>query len=253
MHVELRVHTPAGELGRAAADLILAHAKESVRLRGVFTLVLSGGSTPIPLYRRLATPSMTREFPWESSHVFWGDERIASPESSFSNYASAFDTLLSKVPIPSENIHPVPVGLSAPEEAAKTYERELRAFFGCLDEGEQGVHSRDEAPTFDMTLLGVGSDGHTASLFPESPLLKERARWVLHEPHPLLPPLLPRITLTLPAINRARCVLILASGARKARVIHSIWDRPEKAARMFPVAGVRPRGTLVWLLDTEEE
>ncbi|HRY30324.1 MAG TPA: 6-phosphogluconolactonase, partial [Elusimicrobiota bacterium] len=154
------------ELADALARELLFIARRAVSARGRFVLALAGGTTPAVLYRRLARPPYKKSFPWRFTHFFWGDERFVPPTHPESNYRRVREALLDRVRVPPENRHPVPTGLGTPAAAAKAYERELRRFF-----------SSRPFPRFDVVLLGVGEDGHVASLFPRSAALNERKRW----------------------------------------------------------------------------
>ena len=201
-NVEVQVKADLEQLSRAAASELLRQAQRAVQAKGLFSLALSGGSTPKSLYSLLANDSSFRaEVPWEKTHFFWGDERHVPPEHPESNYRMAQEAMLSKVPIPSENIHRINAGNPNAQRAAEEYEETLRTFFRLR---------AGEFPRFDLVLLGMGADGHAASLFPGTEALRERkhlvvANWVekLHA-H--------RITMTLPVFNRAAMVLFLVSG-----------------------------------------
>lgn len=230
----VQVLSSAEELARAASWYVQELVLQAERERGRVLLVLSGGSTPLPVYERLAKLAL----PWTQMHLFWGDERCAPPEDSFSNYGNARRALISKVPIPENNVHRIRVERDPPE-AAQVYEDELRRFFGS------------DPPIMDLILLGVGSDGHTASLFPGGPELAEDQRWVVNsEPPAGIEPALPRITLTLPIINQARAVLFLAAGKDKRQATSSIL-RVSGAGKELPAGLVRPKGELAWFLDHE--
>jgi 6-phosphogluconolactonase len=184
--------------------------------------------------------------PWEQVHLFWGDERWAPLQGPDSNFAMAWETLVSRVPIPPGNVHAVPVETGSPEEAAVKYEEMLKEFFRGQDR-EPG-----SPPRFDLILLGVGADGHTASLFPGSPLLEENGRWAAAAlPPPTISPATPRVTFTLSVINAARCVLFLVSTAGKRELLSRVLDRPGETSELLPAARVRPRGELVWFLHDE--
>lgn len=230
----VQVLSNPSELARAASWYVQERVLQAERERGKVLLVLSGGSTPLPVYERLAKLAL----PWARMHLFWGDERCAPLEDRFSNYGNAHRTLISKVPIPESNVHRIKVELD-PSEAAQAYEDELRRFFGS------------DPPIMDLILLGVGPDGHTASLFPGGPELAEDQRWVVSsEPPAGTEPALPRITLTLPIINQARAVLFLAAGKNKRQVTSSIL-RVSGAGKELPAGLVRPKGELAWFLDHE--
>jgi 6-phosphogluconolactonase len=200
-----------------------------------FSVCLSGGSTPRRLYSQMATPAIASRFPWRRVHWFWGDERFVPSDDPDSNYRMARDALLSRVPIPSDLIHPIPTeGLSA-EQAAAAYEATLKQFYGA------DVLAPDR-PLFDVTLLGIGENGHTASLFPDQPALKERRRWavaVVGANAQL------RISLTYPALNSSRDVAFLATGAGKRDVV----ARARAGDCALPAALLRPVGRLHWFTD----
>lgn len=221
-------------LGRAAADLFLALSREAIASRGRFSAALSGGSTPRRLYELLGEKPYRDAIDWRRVHVFWVDERCVSRDHRESNFRLAFDAFLSIVSLPAENIHRIK-GEEEPDRAAREYEDDVRAFFGT-----SGM------PSFDLIILGVGEDGHTASLFPDSPLLNERLR--LAAPVYLEKPKLNRITLTLPVLNNAAHILVLATGEKKAEVVREILEGSGSARR--PAGLVRPvPGVLQWLID----
>jgi 6-phosphogluconolactonase len=199
-------------------------AKEAIRRRGRFRVVLPGGSTPLPLYERLVDSDAIS---WAAVDVFWSDERCAPPEDSRSNYGAAKAALLDRVPIPAENVHRVR-GEDTPIEAADAYEALLRR--ALVAEGR-----------LDLVLLGLGVDGHTASLFPRHQALFETERWVLAVHTSAMPPW--RITMTLPLINAARDVLVLVAGEEKAEILARV-ERGEDvpASRVCPA-----RGRLTWI------
>jgi 6-phosphogluconolactonase len=201
--------------------------------RRPFRVALSGGGTPRRLYEFLASAEFQRRIPWERVHFFWGDERMVPHDHPQSNYRLARDTLLKHVRIPPKNIHPVPVSLPL-AQAATEYEQELRRHFG----------RRWGFPEFDLILLGLGDDGHTASLFSGSPALHEKQRWVAAHQPPHLPG---RITLTLPVLNAARRVFFLVSGDTKATALRVALE----ASGHLPAQLVHPKkGELLWLADS---
>jgi 6-phosphogluconolactonase len=221
-------------LAREAARRFTDLTREAVASRGRFSVALSGGSTPGLLYRLLAENPHRAQIPWEGVHLFWGDERCVPPNDPGSNYRMAEDVLISRVPLPPGNVHRVR-GELEPTTAARAYERQLAEFF-C------GLRTR-----FDLVLLGLGSDGHTASLFPDSSVLNETERLATtvqahYEDRPAQ-----RVTLTLPAINSAREILFLVSGRDKAAITKAVLEGPADqlpAQRILPAAG-----QLTWLLD----
>jgi len=248
MKPEVRRYPNLSELSRAAAEFICGLARESAEKCGLFTVALSGGSTPKTLYEDLARPPFTVRMPWAHTHLFWGDERCVLPDHPDSNFAMAFRTLISKAPVPPQNVHRIPVEAGSPEKAAEAYERILRKFFRFSDRSDAS-HQGESFPSFDLVLLGVGKDGHTASLFPGNQALEERKRWVAAVDHPHGSPPVPRITLTLPVINSAKRVLFLVSGAGKREVLGSILENPDSAAQRYPAARVSPQGKVVWMID----
>jgi 6-phosphogluconolactonase len=230
----VQVLSSAEELARAASWYVQERVLQAARERGRVLLVLSGGSTPLPVYERLVKLAI----PWARIHLFWGDERCIPPEDEQSNYGNARRALLGKVPIPEKNVHRIQVELG-PKEAAEVYEDELRKFFGA------------DQPVMDLVLLGVGSDGHTASLFPGGPELSEEQRWVAHsQPPPGTEPDLPRVTMTLSIINQARAVLFLAAGKDKRPVVSSVLRVLGNGSEV-PAGMVKPRGELAWFIDRQ--
>ena len=227
------------ELSEAAATLFTARAAEAVSARGRFTAALSGGKTPVALYRLLAKAPFASQIPWARVHLFWGDERCVPPDHADSNYRMTRESLLDHVPIPPANVLRMP-GEMDPVEAAARYEERLREFFAS--------HG-DSFPVFDFILLGLGEDGHTASLFPGTRAIRESARWVLC--HYVDAQKGWRITLTPPVINAARTVVFIAAGAGKSAVLKEIMEGPFRPDTL-PAQIVRPAGgTLLWMLDRE--
>jgi 6-phosphogluconolactonase len=226
------------DLADRAARLIVEAAGHALEQRGRFTLVLSGGSTPEKTYTRLARPDLAGQLDWNRTGLFFGDERFVPPDDARSNYHLARRTLIDHVPIPSGNVFPIPTGLPGPADAATAYAATLT----------REVPASSGPPVFDLILLGLGDDGHTASLFPGQPSLTVRDRWVIACPPGVLPPPVDRVTLTFPVLNAARQVAFLVAGANKASVVRDVLagTPPET----HPAAGVRPtNGQLTWLLD----
>jgi 6-phosphogluconolactonase len=206
----IEVFTNVDELALHAAEEFSGLAKKSIAEYGRYSVALSGGSTPKRLFQELVSADVE----WKKTHLFWADERCVPPDNLDSNYGMTAVVLLDRITIPRENIHRIQ-GEKTPEAAAKTYAEELRIHFGGL------------IPTFDLILLGVGTDGHTASLFPGSPALLEEERWVVgvqHETPPL--PLVDRVTLTYPVLKLAREVIFLVSGDEKAKILARIFKSP---------------------------
>jgi 6-phosphogluconolactonase len=204
---------------------------------GRFAIALSGGSTPKRLYGLLAAAPLRDQMPWQRVNLFWGDERCVPWDSPDSNYGMARDTMLAHVPIPPENIRGIPF-VGSPTDASEEYEETLKSYYGSdrLDPAR---------PLFDIVLLGMGSDGHTASLFPGKPALEERRRWAVEVPEPGLTPLIPRITLTYLALNSAKSVAFVAAGADKMAMMRRVLA----GNRELPAARVAPVGELVWFGD----
>jgi 6-phosphogluconolactonase len=238
------------ELAQSAAEQLARSAARAVAARGRFTLALAGGSTPRDLYHRLAAEPLLAAMPWANVHLFWGDERCVPPDHEESNFRMVREALLDasthpehRPPIPAENIHRIAAELPDPNEAAARYEADLRAFFGLTPE---------EMPRFDLVLLGLGTDGHTASLFPGTGAVSISDRlcfslWVERlATH--------RITLSLPVFLAARSVAFLAAGKDKAEKVEAILgeDAPRRSADELPAAAVRPTmGELTWWLDRD--
>ena len=234
MKPDLRIYPDPEALNRAAAEEIAHLARVAVAERGLVTVALSGGRTPRRLYRLLAA-EYRDGIPWPQMHLFWGDERYVPPTDPQSNYCLAREALLDRVPIPVECVHPMPTHFPNAEDAARDYEATLRAYFA------------GSGPTFDLILLGMGAEGHTASLFPGSPALAEHEHWVVAAQAPAQPPL--RLSLTLPAINRARNAVFLISGSEKVKAVQSILKNTGQAATRYPAALVHPQERLIWFVD----
>ena len=230
------------DLSAASATLgrrLAALASTSVGDRGRFSLVISGGRTPTVLYRLLGGPER-RRFPWAATEVFFADERCVPPRHPDSNFGAAWATFLSRVPIPRHQVHRMRGELRPPSEAAKRY----ATLVGPVASLSDAAYVR-----FDVVLLGIGADGHTASLFPGSPAVRERRRTVVSVVHPGLPPLVPRLTLTPPALSSARDVWFLVSGADKAAAVSEIFGSGPEGSLRYPASRVRPPGGTSWFLD----
>ena len=204
---------------------------------GRFAIALSGGSTPKRLYQLLAAAPLRDQVPWDRMHLFWGDDRFVPWDDPNSNYGMARDAMIAHVPIPAENVHGIRFEGSM-TDAARVYERELQSYYG-------GDRLDPVRPLFDIVLLGMGPDGHTASLFPGKPALEEHKRWVTEVPEPGLNPHVPRITLTFPALHSSRSTAFVAAGADKT----AMMKRVLAGERALPSARIAPVGELVWFID----
>ena len=233
---DLRVFPDVNELSLRAAEVVARTINDAVRSTGRCSLVLSGGSTPRTLYGLLAS-RFRDTIPWGHVHLFWGDERYVPPDDAHSNYRMAKETLLDHVPCPASNVHPMTTHSSDPDAAAQAYEATLRSYFA------------DAPPAFDLVLLGLGPEGHTASLFPGSSVLAEPTRWVRAVTAPADPPV--RLTLTFPLLTRAANIYFLVTGSNKARALHHILTGTADP-NTSPAAGIRlAAGTLIWWVDRE--
>ena len=233
-HLSLYVTQDTRSMAETAAKIITERARDAIARRGSFTIALSGGKTPHPLFSLLASPEWANAMDWSKTLVYWVDERCVSLESDRSNYRAARQLLLSRVD--ATRIYRMK-GEETPEVAARAYEDLLRDHF-CLIPGEY--------PRFDCILLGVGVDGHTASLFPNDPVLRDTERLTAD----VYPPDRKegRLTLTLPVLNNARCCIFLASGREKYHILSTALNL--MAAPVLPAQMVRPHnGTLCWIID----
>lgn len=234
MNKNLEIFSDADALSQAAADYFLALADSAIQQRGQFTVALSGGNTPTPLYRVLGTPKFQKAINWDHIHFFWGDERCVPPDHPNSNYRMVREVLLQKISIPEENVHRVPAELE-PRMAAFAYEEVLRNYFF------------DEWPRFDLVLLGMGEDGHTASLFPNSAGLNETHRWFIANHAPEKDEW--RLTLTKNAINAARHIAVIVTGDSKAATLIDVLEG-EHQQHEKPIQLIAPgNGEMVWFLD----
>ncbi len=236
----------------AVVDQIVKSAKSAVLEKGFCTIVLAGGRTPQQTYELLSKPSWADQMDWQQSHFFWGDERWLASKHPDSNFSMAHNALFSKVHIPSRNIHQIPTGHQAPEIGAKMYEKHLRDFFHTKPLTETiRISENTTFPSFDLVLLGMGADGHTASLFPGSNFLEEKKKWVAAVKEGPGSPPVPRITLTLPVLNQAKNILFLISGKKKIKILETILDEASGTAKEYPAAHVKPRENLIWIVAEE--
>jgi 6-phosphogluconolactonase len=235
----VRVLPDAAAVAAAAAELFVASAAKALTERESWTCALSGGSTPRATYELLARPPLVDRVNWGSVHLFWGDERHVPPDDPDSNYRMVSEALLKHVPIPADHVHRVLAELPSAAAAAAAYEDTLRAVFK-LGPGE--------FPHFDFVLLGMGPDGHTASLFPNTPALSEQQALVVANPVAKLQT--DRITLTLPVLNNAREIVFLVTGQEKAAPLAAVLQG-ERRPDELPSQSIQPvDGSLTWLVDT---
>ena len=233
MHKTVEVLPDLAALIERSLSITLAKIQTAIESRGLCTIALSGGSTPKPLYEAIAA----QQLPWDKIHVFWGDERYVPPDHPDSNQLMARRAWLDSVDIPAQNIHPMPTDDADPADAARKYEAHLAEFFHL---------KRGEFPALDVILLGMGDDGHTASLFPHTEALQVRDRLITVGSKDGQP----RITFTAPTINHGRCVMFVVAGANKRAALAEIFA-PEADELSYPSRLVQPQGELWWLLDRE--
>jgi len=234
--LELRISEDPEQLAKAAGEFLVEEAHKAVEARGRWTVALSGGSTPERLYRYWGEPSVRDRMPWDKIHLFWGDERHVPPGHADSNYRMTRQALGAGVPIPEGNLHRICAEHADAEVAAEQYEASLKTFFG-----------ERPFPRFDLMLMGLGPDGHTASLFPGGDAVLESQRWVVA---PYVPKLSTyRISLTVPVINAAELVLFLVAGSAKAPAVRAVLQDSKDPVRL-PAQAVSPaKGRFVWWLD----
>jgi 6-phosphogluconolactonase len=224
-------------LSHEAAQYIIRMATESITTHGRFTIALSGGTTPRMLYGLLGSEPYCSQIDWTLVHIFWSDERCVPPHSEESNYHMAHEVLLSKISISAVQVHRMPADMSDRNAASQEYEHEMRRVFGT-----------DGIPNFDLIQLGMGPEGHTASLFPHQPALHEQQRLVVPVSVPKPPP--DRLTFTPPLLNAARNVLFLVAGSDKADALHAVLEGPYNPDE-YPAQIVRPpNGEVTWMVDT---
>jgi 6-phosphogluconolactonase len=235
--VLLDVSADGSELSARAVDLFISSARDSIQTKGVFNVALSGGSTPLAMYQRLADPSYATQVDWNCVKVFWGDERYVPRGDPDNLYYAAWESLLSKVPIPESNIYPWPTVSVSPEGAARLYSEMLQDTFKVA------------WPRFDLILLGIGPDGHTASLFPYSGEAKQPSRVLTVPVYDAPKPPSTRLSFTLRLINDATNIVFLVSGFEKAEAVNVVLNGPIDSEK-WPAQGVRPvMGHLRWLVD----
>ena len=236
---KIQIVADAEAMCTAAAETLVRHIVKTLQTKDVYSIALSGGSTPRRLYAQLVDePELDRQIPWERVHFFWGDERPVPPDHPDSNYRMAYEAMLSRAPIPPANIHRIKAEDPDAGIAADDYADDMRRFFGITN---------GELPRFNCVLLGMGSDGHTASLFPGSPALGEAKRLVMANWVEKFQSY--RITLTAPVFNNADLILFLVSGSEKAGALKTVLEGDKEPDR-YPAQLIQPsRGASIWFLD----
>jgi len=236
---DIRTHRDSQAWAEAAAEFVLEVGKEAVRANGRFLIALSGGTTPETLYKALTSPAFADRFDWSRTTFFFSDERCVPPDDPRSNYTLAKKSLFTPLNIMPSQVYRMAGESSDPQAAAFEYEQQLRLATKT---------SSSAQPSLDLVLLGLGEDGHTASLFPGATILRDHQRVIAATQSPKDPP--NRLTMTLAAINRASVILFLVTGAGKAGVVRAILDPRTEAERQLPAALVSPeKGRLIWFLD----
>jgi len=236
MKMNTRIFPDLPALNLAVLQDIDRLIADAVSHRGRFAIALSGGHTPASLYSLWSQRDQSST-PWDRIHLFWGDERFVPPDDPLSNYRMTREALISRVPIPEANVHRFHTELPTPEAAAADYESTLRAFFGSAP------------PQFDLQLMGLGGEGHTASLFPGSPGLQEKTRWVMAVEAPVKPP--QRLTFTPVVLNQGRNTYFLVAGEEKRDIIQKLRAEPEGKPSAYPARQLQPVGAVIWFLDRE--
>jgi 6-phosphogluconolactonase len=235
---EVRVYADPAAVAEAAAGLFVELCEQAVRERGRFRVALSGGSTPKRTFELLATEELARRVDWNHVDLFWGDERYVARDDPASNYRMTAEALVRHVPIPAANIHPVPTEITPPEAAAAAYEAEIRKTLG----------DAESIPSFDLVYLGLGTNGHTASLFPHTSALKESTRLVVADFVQEVN--MWRLTMTAPLLNGGRTVAFLVAGQDKAQVLKDVMLGTRDPERL-PAQLISPEGKLLWLTDKQ--
>lgn len=235
--VETIITADAEQLAAKGAEIVWKTAREAVARQGYFAVAISGGSTPRAMHRLLAQEPYLTDIAWPQTHVFMVDERMVAFEHPDSNFGTAQKDFLDKIPIPKKQIHPMPA-TDRPEEGAALYQTKLESFF-------QNFNSRN--PVFDLIILGIGQDGHIASLFPGHPIIEDANSWILSVKGGQ--PEVWRLTLNYHVLNRAKHILFIASGSGKATIIQALFEGRQAG---LPASKIRPiNGKMTWLLDQE--
>ena len=224
-------------LNAEVAQALYSLSISAIADRGSFHVALSGGSTPKSLFQLLASPEWRERFDWQNIHIYFGDERCVPADHPDSNYRMAREAMLEQLSIPADNVHPVVIDTQNFSASAHAYEQVLHS---TLPKTEDGM------PQFDVMLQGIGDDGHTASLFPDTDILQERDKWVAAVHVDKLEAW--RISVTFPVIDHARCIMMLAAGAGKAKIMRELLGQ-QPAAIPYPVQMIQPHGELHWYLD----
>ncbi|HEU5376511.1 MAG TPA: 6-phosphogluconolactonase [Ktedonobacteraceae bacterium] len=236
--MRVAIYPDLATISREAASYVVRVAQEASSARGIFSIALSGGSTPGPLYGLLASEPYRSQIAWDTVHIFWGDERCVPPDDPQSNYHLAQETLLSKLNLRPEQIHRMPADRPDREQAADDYAAEVRRVLGGT-----GI------PVFDLLQQGMGPEGHTASLFPHQPALHEQTRLIMPVSVPKPPP--DRLTITPHLLHAARHILFLVTGADKADALQAVLEGPDNPDE-YPTQGIvrQAQGEVVWMVDT---
>jgi 6-phosphogluconolactonase len=232
-HLQVITVADSAALAKSAADRVMARIAAN---NGRVAICLTGGSSPTELYRLLATDPYRNQIPWDRVHWFIGDERFVGADDPLNNMGTARRIFLDRY-APAANIHPIPTDAADPPKAARRYESELKSFYGATEL----VSSR---PLFDVVLMGVGPDGHTASLFPDYPAIEEIEHWVVGVPQAHVEPFVPRVTLTLPALASCREMLFEVAGAQKRAILTRVLD-----GENLPANRAHSTGETIWLVD----
>ena len=232
----IRILKNLDQVSATAAEEIIQIAKDAIEKRGVFRIALSGGSTPKTLYTKLSSDDFKKQMSWKSTHFFWSDERTVPPDHPDSNYRMARETMFKHVDVSESQIHRIHAEVEDPNRAAEEYEKEIRQHFNVVS----------DVPQFDLILLGMGSDGHTASLFPGTEALNEQRRLVVSNWVSKFNTY--RITFTVPLINQAASVMFMVCGDDKAATLKAVLEGPYDP-EVYPSQFIKPEGELIWFVD----